>query len=158
PCQRPAVKSLTLCYSPCPNDTFVFTAWAEGRIGGAPPVGVRLDDNETLNPPPAGRGPGGRQNSFPPPGPPGGPIAPLHSGGALGRGCGPLVVARESLQPDALAQRSVAIPGVRTTAALLLRLFAPDVADVRSMPFHEIMPAVADGAVDAGVIIHESRF
>ncbi len=82
----------------------------------------------------------------------------LRSGGALGRGCGPLVVSREPLSPGALAGRRIAIPGELTTAALLLRLFEPALEGLRVLPFHEIMPATARGDVDAGVIIHESRF
>jgi 1,4-dihydroxy-6-naphthoate synthase len=84
----------------------------------------------------------------------------LRSGGALGRGCGPLVVARTPFAGDELSSKTVAIPGKLTTAALLVRLFAPTLADanVRVMRFDQIMPAVCSGAVDAGVIIHESRF
>jgi 1,4-dihydroxy-6-naphthoate synthase len=84
----------------------------------------------------------------------------LRSGGALGRGCGPLVVARTPFGEKALAEKTVAIPGKLTTAALLVRLFAPDLSEARItvMPFNEIMPAVCGGQVDAGVIIHESRF
>jgi 1,4-dihydroxy-6-naphthoate synthase len=95
----------------------------------------------------------------------------LHSGGALGRGCGPLVVARKdsrlraapSVQrvaalADHLGQSRVAIPGELTTAALLLVLFTGGVARPVVMPFERIMPAVNSDEVDAGVIIHEGRF
>ncbi|MCB9752543.1 MAG: 1,4-dihydroxy-6-naphthoate synthase [Myxococcales bacterium] len=89
----------------------------------------------------------------------------LDSGAALGRGCGPLVVQRRGAglgSLAALAGRRVAIPGSLTTAHLLLRIFAPPGAlspeTVVPMRFDEIMPAVADGRCDAGVIIHESRF
>lgn len=82
----------------------------------------------------------------------------LHAGGALGRGCGPLVVARPGVTAEGLADARVAIPGRMTTAALLMRLYAPQVRDIVVMPFHEIMQAAAAGDVDAGVIIHESRF
>jgi 1,4-dihydroxy-6-naphthoate synthase len=84
----------------------------------------------------------------------------LRSGGALGRGCGPLVVARDGFSRDELSERTIAIPGRLTTAALLVRLFAPAIKEenVRVMPFHEILAAVRDGHVDAGLIIHESRF
>jgi 1,4-dihydroxy-6-naphthoate synthase len=85
---------------------------------------------------------------------------PAASGGALGRGCGPLVVARTSFAGEELAGNTVAIPGTLTTAALLVRLFAPALREtnITVMPFDEIMPAVCRGQVDAGVIIHESRF
>ena len=81
----------------------------------------------------------------------------LPSGGALGRGCGPLVV---TAGRDSLAGARVAIPGRETTAYLLFRLWAQDqgVASIDVLPFDKIMPAVAEGSVDAGLIIHESRF
>jgi 1,4-dihydroxy-6-naphthoate synthase len=82
----------------------------------------------------------------------------LRSGGALGRGCGPLLVAREPLDRAALEQATIAIPGRMTTANLLLRLFGPEIPKGREMVYSEIMPAVARGDVDAGLIIHESRF
>ncbi|HET8986359.1 MAG TPA: 1,4-dihydroxy-6-naphthoate synthase, partial [Trueperaceae bacterium] len=79
----------------------------------------------------------------------------LRSGGALGHGVGPLVVSRG---PDLdLAGARVAIPGGRTTANLLLRLMRTDV-ELVEMRYDAIMPAVAAGSVDAGLIIHESRF
>ncbi len=81
----------------------------------------------------------------------------LASGGALGRGCGPLVV---TAGRDSLEGARVAIPGRETTAYLLFRLWAQDqgVASIDVLPFDKIMPAVAEGSVDAGLIIHESRF
>ena len=82
----------------------------------------------------------------------------LHSGGALGRGCGPLVIARDPLTPSNLAEKKIAIPGKLTTAALLLRLFSPGLDDLVEMAFDDIMKATQKGEVDAGVIIHESRF
>ena len=82
----------------------------------------------------------------------------LRSGGALGRGCGPLVVARDPLVVRELRGKRIAIPGRRTTAALLLRLFDPELTDLPVMAFDDIMAATRDGVVDAGLIIHESRF
>lgn len=86
----------------------------------------------------------------------------LAAGAALGRGCGPLVVRRaadERLGSLAdLRERTVAIPGHYTTAHLLLRTFHHEPLEVRVMRFDQIMPAVAEGRVDAGLIIHESRF
>jgi 1,4-dihydroxy-6-naphthoate synthase len=82
----------------------------------------------------------------------------LGSGGALGRGVGPLLVAR----PDRAAFRpesaTVAIPGEHTTAHLLFSLAYPSVGRKQFMLFSEIEEAVRSGAVDAGVIIHEGRF
>jgi 1,4-dihydroxy-6-naphthoate synthase len=82
----------------------------------------------------------------------------LPCGGALGRGCGPLVLARSAM--ESLAGRSVAVPGDRTTAYLLMRLWsaAEPPASVTVVPFAEIMPAVAAGRFDAGLVIHEARF
>jgi len=154
------LNPLSLAYSPCPNDTFVFTPWVEGRIEGAPPVVERYEDIDTLNRIALAGEPDVVKVSFHAYGHLRERYALLRSGGALGRGCGPLVVARTAFEADGLAERSVAIPGRLTTAALLVRLFAPALIDPKTvvMPFDEIMPAVCDGRVDAGVIIHESRF
>lgn len=152
------VQPLTLGYSPCPNDTFIFTPWVQGKIDGAPLVQEQLEDIETLNRAAMAQQIDVVKVSFHAYGHLREHYALLQSGGALGRGCGPLVVAREAWPGSALPEKSVAIPGELTTAALLVRLFAPDVKNVRVMPFHRILGAVRDGEVDAGVIIHESRF
>ena len=150
--------ALSLGYSPCPNDTFIFTAWVEGRIPGAPPVRERLEDIETLNLLALDGQLDVAKVSFHAFGHLRRDYCLLRSGGALGRGCGPLVVARELFPAEQLAAKRVAIPGRLTTAALLVRLFAPGLEEPRVMPFHEILAATRDGVVDAGVIIHESRF
>jgi 1,4-dihydroxy-6-naphthoate synthase len=149
-----------LAYSPCPNDTFIFTPWVEGRIADAPPVVARYEDIDTLNRVALAGEPDVVKISFHAYGHLRDRYILLRSGGALGRGCGPLVVSRAPFDAGDLAGRVVAIPGRLTTAALLVRLFAPGLADshIVVMPFHEIMPAVCRGDVDAGVIIHESRF
>ena len=148
----------SLGFSPCPNDTFIFYALVRDRLPGAPRFREILEDIETLN----GMAGGGELDvvkvSFHALAHLREKYCLLRSGGALGRGCGPLVVARKALSPGELGRRKVAIPGALTTAALLLRLFAPDSPAPVLLPFHEIMPAVRDGRVDAGVIIHESRF
>jgi 1,4-dihydroxy-6-naphthoate synthase len=82
----------------------------------------------------------------------------LRSGSALGRGCGPLLVARDNLDPAELRGRVIAVPGQYTTALLLLRLFDPLLENFLIMPFNEVMDAVTSGIADAGLIIHESRF
>jgi 1,4-dihydroxy-6-naphthoate synthase len=154
------MKPLTLAYSPCPNDTFIFTPWVEGRIPDAPPVVERYEDIDTLNQIALGGEPDIVKVSFHALGHLRDRYCLLRSGGALGRGCGPLVVARDAFDKRELASKTVAIPGKLTTAALLVRLFAPELRDanIRVMPFDTIMPAVCEGTVDAGVIIHESRF
>lgn len=150
---------LTLGYSPCPNDTFIFHALVHGVVGAE---GVRfterLEDVETLNRLAAEGALDVTKISY---GAAPGLLADyvlLRSGGALGRGCGPLIVAREPFSRDELAGRRIAIPGRNTTANLLLRLYAPDAAPGIELVYSEIMPAVERGDVDAGLIIHESRF
>jgi 1,4-dihydroxy-6-naphthoate synthase len=136
----------------------VFYGLVHGRIPGAPPVREVLEDIETLN----GRAARGELDvvkvSFHAYGHLRPQYALLRSGGALGRGCGPLVVAREEAAAESLSACRVAIPGRRTTAALLLQLYCPDLQAPVVLPFDGIMPAVAAGSVDAGVIIHEGRF
>ncbi|MFE4536465.1 1,4-dihydroxy-6-naphthoate synthase [Streptomyces scopuliridis] len=154
-------QPLQIAYSPCPNDTFVFEAWAHGRVTGAPDIDVTFADIDITN----GMAERGEFDvlkvSY--------AVLPwvldeytlLPCGGALGRGCGPLVLTRE---PGAdLTGGTVAVPSERSTAYLLFRLWAADVlpggvGKVVVLPFHEIMPAVRDGRVDAGLVIHEARF
>ncbi|MFD8416406.1 1,4-dihydroxy-6-naphthoate synthase [Streptomyces sp. NPDC059650] len=152
---------LTIAYSPCPNDTFVFDAWAHGRVPGAPALDVTFADIDLTN----GMAERGELDvlkvSYAVLPWVLGEYALLPCGGALGRGCGPLVLAREPGLD--LAGRTVAVPSERSTAYLLFRLWAADVlpdgvGKVVVLPFHEIMPAVRDGRVDAGLVIHEARF
>jgi 1,4-dihydroxy-6-naphthoate synthase len=82
----------------------------------------------------------------------------LHSGGALGRGCGPLVIASTATEMHSLRGKRIAIPGKLTTANLLLQLYGAGYEDLLVVPFDQIMPALKRGEADAGVIIHESRF
>ncbi len=82
----------------------------------------------------------------------------LRSGGALGRGCGPLIVARPGTELRDLTRGGIAIPGRLTTANLLLRLFDSSLPTGVEKVYSEIMPAVECGEVTAGLIIHESRF
>ena len=154
----------TLAYSPCPNDTFIFAAWTKALLPGAPPVRVVLDDVEALNRAARHGEHELTKVSY-------GAIPYLlkdyrilRAGGALGRGCGPLVVARPEVarsSPD-LARlpdgARIAIPGELTTAYLLLRLAMKRPFEAVVMRFDAIVDAVAAGTVDAGLIIHESRF
>lgn len=152
--------ALSLAISPCPNDTFVFHALVHGLVPGAPPVDVTYADVDVTNTA-AERGEYDLVKvSY--------AALPwlldayelLPCGGALGRGCGPLVLVRDRAAVPSLYGRTVAVPGERTTAYLLLRLWSQErpPARVEVMPFHEIMPAVAEGRVDAGLVIHEARF
>jgi 1,4-dihydroxy-6-naphthoate synthase len=150
-------EPLELAFSPCPNDTFAFHAWVAGLLSDAPAVTPAYADIDVLNGWAAARRSDVIKVSY--------AALPallthyalLPSGGALGRGCGPLVV---TAGRGSLAGARVAIPGRQTTAYLLFRLWAQDqrVASVEVLPFDKIMPAVAEGTIDAGLIIHESRF
>lgn len=165
------MQPLRLAYSPCPNDTFIFHAWVRGLVAGAPAVEERLEDIDTLNGLAAAGDADVVKVSFYAFGRLRDRYALLHSGGALGRGCGPLVVARKdsplrpadsnggtALLADDLSRARLAIPGELTTAALLSGLFTGSDRRRVVMPFDRIMSAVAAGQVDAGVIIHEGRF
>lgn len=153
------MRALSLGYSPCPNDTFIFYALTHGRI---PLAGLqireRLEDVETLNTLALDQALDLTKISYHAFGHLRRDYALLRSGSALGRGCGPLVVAREPRDIGSLRGCRIAIPGRLTTANLLLQLCGQGFETVVAMPFHRIMAAVAAGEVDAGVIIHESRF
>ena len=152
------MSHISLGYSPCPNDTYIFYGLVHGKIDGAPACREVLEDIETLNRLAMTGQLDMTKISFHALALMRDRYCLLHSGGALGRGCGPLVVAPDALDPDDLLGKRIAIPGRLTTAALLLRLFNPALTDLAVMPFHEIMDAAQQGDVDAGVIIHESRF
>lgn len=150
---------ISLGFSPCPNDTFIFHALTHGLVE-VPGLSFRerLEDVETLNRLALDASLDVTKVSY-------GAIPHLlsdyvllRSGGALGRGCGPLLVAREAISAHELRGKRVAIPGRLTTANLLLQLFDPELAPGIEMVYSEIMPSVARGDVDAGLIIHESRF
>lgn len=168
PLSDPLTEPLKIAYSPCPNDTFVFHAWAHGRVPDAPALDVTFADIDITN----GMAERGEFDvlkvSY--------AVLPwvlddyalLPCGGALGRGCGPLVLTRrpgegQQLTGKDLAGKTVAVPSERSTAYLLFRLWAAaevpgGVGEIKVLPFHAIMPAVRDGEVDAGLVIHEARF
>lgn len=150
---------MRFAYSPCPNDTFAFHALREGVVDG-PDFEVEHHDVETLNRRAFDRRYEVTKLSFGALGRLLDDYALLRSGGALGRGVGPIVVANEDLSPDELAspETDVVIPGELTTAHLLLRLHSPSFEAAADRVFDEIMPAVADGDYDAGLVIHEGRF
>ena len=153
-------EPLSIGFSTCPNDTYIFEAMIHGRLGNAVPGWQEplLEDVETLNQwALAGRLDVSKISCH--------ALAYLldeycllSAGAALGRGCGPLLVSREPLSSGRLASRPVAIPGRYTTAALLMRLYQPECQQLVTMRFDQIMPAIRNGQVAAGVIIHESRF
>lgn len=158
---------MQIAFSPCPNDTFVFHALAHGLIPGAPALDITFADIDITNN--LAITPDGLDimkisyaalpwvlDEY----------ALLPCGGALGRGCGPLVLTKEGSTvegPEALSGKRVAVPSERSTAYLLFRLWAAKhvpggVGEIVVMPFDQIMPAVRDGEIDAGLVIHEARF
>ncbi len=152
---------LTLGISPCPNDTFIFDAWVNGKLEEAvPQVDCLLEDISTLNTMALEEKLDVVKVSFYAYGLLRDKYTLVHAGGALGRGCGPLLVARQDLHKQALqaSDVTIAIPGALTTANLLMSLYQADTYHKITMRFEQIMPAVARGDVDAGVIIHEGRF
>ena len=152
-------QQLTIGYSPCPNDTYIFYALVHGKVR-VPGITFRerLEDVETLNQMALSGKLDLTKISYHALGHLRERYALLRSGGALGRGCGPLLVARHGTELEHIRSGTVAIPGKLTTAWLLLRLYDPALTNVVVMPFDRIMRAVSDGAVTAGLIIHESRF
>jgi 1,4-dihydroxy-6-naphthoate synthase len=152
------MKKLSLGYSPCPNDTFIFYALAHKKVNGNVEFSETLKDVETLNRMALRGKLDVTKVSFSAFSHLREEYCLLHSGSALGKGCGPLIVAKDRIDLADLAGKKIAIPGKMTTAYLLLQLFDPDIRNVVEMPFDRIMNAVNLGAVDAGLIIHEGRF
>ena len=152
-------KPLSLGFSPCPNDTFIFNALVNGMVETAGfRVQAQLHDVETLN-----------QMAFQ------GVLDVtklsffawlavqdrynlLASGGALGFGCGPVVIASKPLTAADMADCRIVLPGEWTTAHLLFRLWAPRARQRFFAPYDRIFDILSDGRADCGVIIHESRF
>ena len=153
------MATLSLGYSPCPNDTFIFDAMVHGRIDTE---GLSFEvahaDVEVLNER-AMRGEldvtklsyhalGYVRDTY----------ALLRSGSALGRGVGPLLIAKRPLNEEELRNSLVAVPGKYTTAHFLFRLAYPTVTQTQQLLFSDIEAAIRNGKVGAGVIIHENRF
>lgn len=152
--------ALSIGFSPCPNDTFIFHALVSGA---APPQGFSLmpemlADVETLNQWALAGRLDVTKLSFHALGHVLDEYVLLSAGAALGRGCGPLLVTRSDFTPEDLIRQTIAVPGRFTTAAMLLKLCLPACQTIVAMPFDQIMPALVAGEVGAGVIIHESRF
>jgi 1,4-dihydroxy-6-naphthoate synthase len=149
--------SVTIAHSPDSDDAFMFYGLAKGRIDtGGLEVAHVLKDIQGLNEDARA----GRYevtaisfHAYP-------YVADRYAlmpcGGSIGDGYGPLLVAREPLAPEAVAGCVVAIPGVLTSAYLVLALFAPGVA-TRVVPFDRILDEVEEGRADVGLIIHEGQ-
>jgi len=153
------MKNVTIGFSPCPNDTFIFNRLVHALPGDLPVFDPPcLEDVETLNRWAFEHRLDVTKLSYHAVGHLLDEYCVLPSGGALGRGCGPLLVTREDISGSDLAGKRIAIPGKYTTAALLFRMFLPRCTDLVEMRFEQIMDAVSNGDVAGGVIIHESRF
>lgn len=158
---------MRIAFSPCPNDTFIFHAWVHQLFPHAPKLDVTYADIDITN-----------QLATETSGPdilkiscaalpwihPNYTLLP--SGGALANGCGPLILVKNNStylgDLTHLVGKTVATPSERSTAHLLLRLWAkeyiPGEMKICTMPFRKIMPAVRNSTVDAGLVIHEARF
>lgn len=151
------MPTIDLGFSPCPNDTFIFDALVNHKIDTKGyDFKLHLEDVQTLNEwALQGKLPYSKISYG---------VWPklkdqyqlLESGGALGKGVGPLLIYKGA-KPDP-ATMCVAIPGVNTTAHLLFSLAFPEIKQKTFLVFNEIEEAVLSGKVDAGVIIHENRF
>ncbi|MDR3328611.1 MAG: 1,4-dihydroxy-6-naphthoate synthase [Prevotellaceae bacterium] len=146
-----------LSFSTCPNDTFIFHAMLHGKVDTE---GLRFDvhmaDVEELNRAAFTGEAEVSKLSYAAFAHVAGRYLILDAGSALGRGNGPLLVAKNAFEPSEATR--VAIPGRHTTAAFLLRLAFPRLTRLSEALFSDIPQAVAQGAFDAGVLIHESRF
>jgi len=151
---------LTLGYSPCPNDTYIFYALTHNKVAlpGMQLADPLLEDVETLNSWAMEKRLDITKLSFHALGHVLDEYCVLSAGSALGRGCGPLLVARPGFDLSQLGSARIAIPGHLTTANMLFRMYSPVSGNLIELRFDEIMAAVANSEVDAGVIIHESRF
>ena len=145
--------------STCPNDTFMFDAMLNGRIDtGGYEFDVTLTDIEELNKSALAGEADVTKVSY--------AVVPqilenyniLMSGSALGRGNGPLLVGRREIAKDEMEGKKVAVPGIYTTANMLMSKIFPEVKDKREYLFSDIAGVVLNGGADAGVLIHEGRF
>ena len=150
---------LTLGFSPCPNDTFIFDALVNKKLDlGDLELEVVLADVEELNRMALAGKLDVTKISY-------NAYAYVHhtyqllnAGSALGNNCGPLLIAKRPLSALQLQQGTIAIPGIRTTANFLMSYAFPDALNKREFLFSDIEDAVLREEVDAGVIIHENRF
>lgn len=152
-------RKLSLGFSTCPNDTFIFDAMVHGKIDcEGIEFEVVMADVEELNL----RAMNGAidvtklsYNAF-------ALLASnyqlLSSGSALGRNNGPILVSKKRYLPEEISNLRIAIPGVNTTANLLLSIAFPNASEKVEMLFSDIENAVLNDEVDAGLLIHENRF
>ena len=151
-------KSYTIGFSPCPNDTFIFDAMINNRLPQNEGWNPHLLDVEALNKNAAVGMYDVTKMSFAAYAFVSDKYQILNAGSALGRGCGPLIISKSPLTLEELKDKTIAIPGARTTANLLMSIFVPECKAKVEMVFSDIEEAVLSGRCDAGLIIHENRF
>jgi len=150
---------LKLCFSTCPNDTFMFDALVNSRIDT---MGYEFDlhlaDIDELNLLAFEGMPDITKISFNAFSKVSDKYQLLNAGSALGSGVGPLVISRRLIYPDEVKLACIAIPGLATTANMLFTIAFPDATNKKVYLFSDIEEAILSDEVDAGVIIHENRF
>jgi 1,4-dihydroxy-6-naphthoate synthase len=153
--------TLSLGFSPCPNDCFMFDAIVNRRIDlEGLEFSVRMADVEALNRAAFAGTADVTKLSYHAYAHCTGSYVLLDAGSALGRNCGPLLISKRPISPADVAAGNVriAIPGTYTTANFLLGLAFPEARDKTELVFSSIEGAVLEDAYDAGLIIHENRF
>jgi 1,4-dihydroxy-6-naphthoate synthase len=152
---------LTLGFSPCPNDCFMFDAIVNRRIDlEGLEFSVRMADVEALNKAAFAGEVDVTKLSYHAYAYCAADYVLLDAGSALGRNCGPLLISKRAISPEeaAAGELSIAIPGRFTTANFLLGLAFPNAQRKTELLFSAIEPALLNGEFDAGLIIHENRF
>ncbi|HEY1870448.1 MAG TPA: MqnA/MqnD/SBP family protein, partial [Chitinophagaceae bacterium] len=152
---------LSLGFSPCPNDTFIFDALVNKKIDTeGSEFEVMLEDVETLNQWALRDKLDITKLSFPAFFQSTNNYILLNFGSALGKGVGPLLISKENIQysTDSIQQSTIALPGMNTTANLLFSFAYPKALNKKFMIFSAIENAVLNKEADLGVIIHENRF
>jgi 1,4-dihydroxy-6-naphthoate synthase len=150
---------LTLGFSTCPNDTYIFDAMVHGRIDTE---GIEFElmmtDVEELNQHAFSAGTDITKISYHAYAYIADSYLLLNSGSALGYKNGPLLISKYKVYPDEISNLKIAIPGKHTTANLLLSIAYPDHKNKKEYLFSDIEDVVLSGEMDAGLIIHENRF
>ncbi len=149
---------MELAYSPCPNDTFIFDAWVHGKIPSPIKPLAAVADVQQLNA-------WAYQGTYPVTkiscftfGKVAGKYLLLPSGATLGYNNGPKIIAKEPFSTSCLSKKRILVPGLDTTAYLLLRILCPEPLEIGVCRYDEIMEKIEAGDADCGLIIHETRF
>lgn len=149
----------TLGFSPCPNDTFIFDAMIHGKIDTEGiEFEVIMEDVEALNNRAAAASIHITKLSYHAFAQLANYYVLLDAGSALGNNCGPLLIAKKTMDEADIQDAKIAIPGPMTTANFLLKYAFPKAKHKIPMVFSAIEDAVLEGKADAGLIIHENRF